>query len=184
MNKEIICAGFGGQGVLTAGMILAKVGMEMGKNVLFYPSYGSEMRGGTANCTVKISDGKIASPISRKPDILFTLNTPAIDKFEPALKENGTLFVNSSIVPENRKFRDDITVVKVPVTDISVEEENPKAANWVMLGVLAEVTNLFDVDYLEKGILKFFESKGKGKYNQKNMACYRRGIEVVKHDRH
>ena len=75
MNKEIICAGFGGQGVLTAGMILAKVGMEMGKNVLFYPSYGSEMRGGTANCTVKISDGKIASPISRKPDILFTLNT-------------------------------------------------------------------------------------------------------------
>ena len=165
-------------------MILAKVGMEMGKNVLFYPSYGSEMRGGTANCTVKISDGKIASPISRKPDILFTLNTPAIDKFEPALKENGTLFVNSSIVPENRKFRDDITVVKVPVTDISVEEENPKAANLVMLGVLAEVTNLFDVDYLEKGILKFFESKGKGKYNQKNMACYRRGIEVVKHDRH
>ena len=111
MKKEIICAGFGGQGVLTAGMILAKAGMEMDKNVLFYPSYGSEMRGGTANCTVKISDGKIASPVSRRPDIVFTLNTPAVDKFEPILKENGILFINSSIVPEKRKFRDDITVV-------------------------------------------------------------------------
>ena len=78
MKKEIICAGFGGQGVLTAGMILAKAGMEMNKNVLFYPSYGSEMRGGTANCTVKISDGKIASPVSKKPDIVFSLNKTLI----------------------------------------------------------------------------------------------------------
>ena len=183
MKKEIICAGFGGQGVLTAGMILAKAGMEMDKNVLFYPSYGSEMRGGTANCTVKISDGKIARPVSRRPDIVFTLNTPAVDKFEPILKENGILFINSSIVPEKRKFRDDITVVKVPVTDISGEEENPKAANLAMLGALAEMTDLFDTDYLEKEILRFFESKGKGKYNQKNVACYRRGVEAVKHDR-
>lgn len=183
MKREIICAGFGGQGVLTAGMILAKAGMEMDKNVLFYPSYGSEMRGGTANCTVKISDGKIASPVSRRPDIVFTLNTPAVDKFEPILKENGILFINSSIVPAERKFRDDITVVKVPVTDISVEEENPKAANLAMLGALAEMTDLFDTDYFEKEILRFFESKGKGKYNQKNAACYRRGVEAVKHDR-
>ena len=74
-KKEIICAGFGGQGVLTAGMLLINAGMEQDKNVLFYPSYGSEMRGGTANCTVKISDGLIASPISKQPDILFTMNT-------------------------------------------------------------------------------------------------------------
>lgn len=82
MAKEIICAGFGGQGVLTAGMLLINAGMEQDKNVLFYPSYGSEMRGGTANCTVKISDKLIASPVSKHPDILFTMNTPAIDKFE------------------------------------------------------------------------------------------------------
>ena len=85
MAKEMICAGFGGQGVLTAGMILINAGMELDKNVLFYPSYGSEMRGGTANCTVKISDGLIASPISKNPDILLTMNTPAIDKFEDQL---------------------------------------------------------------------------------------------------
>ena len=180
MKKEIICAGFGGQGVLNAGMILAKAGMEMNKNVLFYPSYGSEMRGGTANCTVKISDGKIASPVSKKPDIVFSLNTPAVDKFEPMLKENGILFINSSLVPEDRKFRDDITVVKIPVTDISVEEANPKAANLAMLGALAEATDLFDTDYLEKEILKFFESKGKGKFNEKNAACYKRGVEAAK----
>ncbi len=82
MGKEIICAGFGGQGVLTAGMLLINAGMEQDKNVLFYPSYGSEMRGGTANCTVKVSEKLIASPISKHPDILFTMNTPAIDKFE------------------------------------------------------------------------------------------------------
>ena len=80
MAKEIICAGFGGQGVLTAGMLLINAGMEQEKNVLFYPSYGSEMRGGTANCTVKISDKLIASPVSKCPDILFTMNTPAIEK--------------------------------------------------------------------------------------------------------
>ena len=85
MKKEIICAGFGGQGVLTAGMILIDDGMKLDKNVLFYPSYGSEMRGGTANCTVKISDKMIACPVSKHPDILLTLNTPAVDKFEDSL---------------------------------------------------------------------------------------------------
>ena len=119
MAKEMICAGFGGQGVLTAGMILINAGMELDKNVLFYPSYGSEMRGGTANCTVKISDGLIASPISKNPDILLTMNTPAIDKFEDQLKPGGLLLVNSSIVPEDRTYRDDIKVVKIPATDIA-----------------------------------------------------------------
>ena len=114
MGKEIICAGFGGQGVLTAGMLLINAGMEQDKNVLFYPSYGSEMRGGTANCTVKVSEKLIASPISKHPDILFTMNTPAIDKFEERLKPGGLLLVNSSIVPEDRKYRDDIKIIKIP----------------------------------------------------------------------
>ena len=85
---------------MTAGMLLINAGMEQDKNVLFYPSYGSEMRGGTANCTVKISDDLIASPVSKHPDIVFTMNAPAIDKFEGRLKPGGLLLVNSSIVPE------------------------------------------------------------------------------------
>ena len=177
MAKEMICAGFGGQGVLTAGMILINAGMELDKNVLFYPSYGSEMRGGTANCTVKIRDGLIASPISKNPDILLTMNTPAIDKFEDQLKPGGLLLVNSSIVPEDRTYRDDIKVVKIPATDIAMEVNNPKGANLVMLGALAANSDLFTVDYLEKAIVSFFEKKGKGKFNEKNVACYRRGVE-------
>ncbi len=90
MAKEIICAGFGAQGVLTAGMLLINAGMEQDKNVLFYPSYGSEMRGGNCKLYSKFSDKLIASPISKKPDILFTMNTPAIDKFEERLKPGRT----------------------------------------------------------------------------------------------
>lgn len=177
MAKEMICAGFGGQGVLTAGMILINAGMELDKNVLFYPSYGSEMRGGTANCTVKISDGLIASPITKSPDILLTMNTPAVDKFEGQLKPGGLLLVNSSIVPEDRTYRDDIKVVKVAATDIAMEVNNPKGANLVMLGALAANSDLFTVEYLEQAIVSFFEKKGKGKFNEKNVACYRRGVE-------
>ena len=169
MGKEIICAGFGGQGVLTAGMLLINAGMEQDKNVLFYPSYGSEMRGGTANCTVKVSEKLIASPISKHPDILFTMNTPAIDKFEERLKPGGLLLVNSSIVP-------DIKIIKIPATDIAAEVRNPKGANLVMLGALAANSDLFSVEYMESAIVSFFEKKGKGKYNEKNVACYRRGV--------
>ena len=175
--KEIICAGFGGQGVLVAGMIIIYAGMGEGKQVTWFPSYGAEMRGGTANCTVKISDKLIASPISKKPDILFTMNTPAIDKFEERLKPGGLLLVNSSIVPDDRKYRDDITVVKVPATDIAAEVKNPKGANLVMLGALAAHSDLFSIEYMESAIVSFFEKKGKGKFNEKNVACYRRGVE-------
>ena len=177
MERNLMIAGFGGQGVLTAGMLLINAGMEQDKNVLFYPSYGSEMRGGTANCTVKISDKLIASPVSKHPDILFTMNTPAIDKFEDRLKPGGLLLVNSSIVPEERKYREDIKVVKIPATDIAAEVKNPKGANLVMLGALAAHSDLFTIEYMETAIVSFFEKKGKGKYNEKNVACYRRGVE-------
>lgn len=177
MIKEIICAGFGGQGVLTAGMLLIQAGMEQDKQVIFYPSYGSEMRGGTANCTVKISDDEIASPVADELDILFTMNTPAIDKFEPRLKSGGLLLVNSSIVSEDREYRSDITVIKVPATEIAAEENNPKGANLVMLGALAKHSDLFTEQYMEETIVSFFDKKGKGKFKEKNVACYRRGIE-------
>ena len=174
---EIICAGFGGQGVLTTGMMLIDAGMEQGKNVLFYPSYGSEMRGGTANCSVKISDKRIASPVCKSLDILFTLNAPAIDKFEDRVKPGGLLLVNSSIVPEDRKYRDDIRVVKVPATDIAHELENPRGVNIVMLGAMAASSDLFTPEYLESAIDNFFAKKGKN--NPKNALCFRKGVEAA-----
>ena len=136
MMVEMICAGFGGQGVLTTGLILAEAGMKLGMNVLWYPSYGSEMRGGTANCTIKFSDKEIASPCAKKIDILMAMNAPAIDKFESSLRPGGLLLVNSSLVHE-REYRDDIQVVKVPMTEIAAEYENPKGANIVMMGAMA-----------------------------------------------
>jgi len=173
---EIICAGFGGQGVLTAGMLLIHAGMEQGKNVLFYPSYGSEMRGGTANCVVKISDKKIASPSCKYADIVLTMNTPAVDKFEGRLKSGGLLLVNSSIVGEDRVYRDDIIVVKVAATDIAKELRNPRGANLVMLGALAANSDLFTVKYLEDGIESFFGKKGKS--NPQNSICYQEGAKA------
>ncbi len=105
------------------------------------------------------------------------MNTPAIDKFEERLKPGGLLLVNSSIVPDDRTYREDITVVKVPATDIAAEEANPKGANLVMLGALAANSDLFSVEYMEKAIVSFFEKKGKGKFNEKNVACYQRGVK-------
>ena len=105
------------------------------------------------------------------------MNTPAVDKFEDRLKPGGLLLVNSSIVPDDREYRKDITVVKIPATDIAAEIQNPKGANLVMLGALAAHSDLFTVEYMEQAIVSFFEKKGKGKYNEKNVACYRRGVE-------
>ncbi len=173
---EIICAGFGGQGVLTTGMLLAHAGMHLGNNVLFYPSYGSEMRGGTANCTVKISEKKIASPTSRHPDIVLALNTPAVDKFAKNMKEGGLLLVNSSIVPDDYEYPSHIRVEKLPLNEIAAEEGNPKGANIVMLGMLSAYSDLFTPEFLENAIVSFFEEKGKGKHNAKNIACFRRGV--------
>ena len=173
---EMICAGFGGQGVLTSGLILAEAGIKLGMEVTWYPSYGSEMRGGTANCTIKFSDDQIASPYAKQLDILFALNTPAIDKFEGRLKPGGLLLVNSSITPDDRKFRDDVRVVMVPVSKISAEYENPKGANIVMMGALAANSDLFEPDKLEKLIDEYFEKKGR--LNPKNALCFKAGAEL------
>lgn len=174
---EIICSGFGGQGVLVAGMILADAGMEDGKNVTWYPSYGSEMRGGTANCNIKISDEEIPSPYCHELDILYTLNDAAIDKFESQIRPGGILLVNSSLARPDRTYRSDITVVKVPATDIANELANPRGTNVVMLGALACASPDFDLDYMRGAIDHFFAKKGK--VNPKNALCFDRGAEAA-----
>ena len=175
MKKEYIFAGFGGQGMLLIGKFLAMACMLDGKHVSWLPSYGPEMRGGTANCTVKFSDKEIASPCAKKIDILMGMNAPAIDKFESSLRPGGLLLVNSSLVHE-REYRDDIRVVKVPMTEIAAEHENPKGANIVMMGAMAANSDLFTEDDLERLINEFFEKKGK--INPKNGLCFRAGTQI------
>lgn len=174
---EIICAGFGGQGVLLSGLILATAGMKNGQNVTWYPSYGSEMRGGTANCNIKISDGEIASPYAKKLDILIAMNEVSIGKFEERIKPNGTLIVNSSLVKEDRKYRDDINVYKIPATDIASELNNPRGTNVVMLGATIAATGLFDKEFFKKAIDEYFAEKGRN--FPKNALCYDEGVSRV-----
>lgn len=172
-EMEIICAGYGGQGVLVTGLIIANAAMEDGKEILWYPSYGVEVRGGTANCNVKISEDEIASPFIRKADIVIAMNEASVTKFEPRVKDGGILLVNSSTV-KPRKYRDNIKVYEVPASEIANRAENPKGANVVVLGVLAKKARLFGVEYLRKSMQDFFLNKGKD--NPKNAICFDEGV--------
>ncbi len=177
--KEIIFAGFGGQGILTSGLIMINAAMENGDNLTWYPSYGSEMRGGTANCNVKISKGEIASPYCKDIDILFAMNEPAIDKFEDSVKEGCYLFVNSSLVNEERTYREDVNVVKVNATEYAGKVKNPKGSNIVLMGAVIKVTKLFKKEVFVDAMCHYFENKGKGKFNQKNIAAFEIGYDAV-----
>ena len=173
---EIICAGFGGQGVLTTGLIIAHSAMMLGREVTWYPSYGSEMRGGTANCTIKVNEGPIASPYSKAPDIVCALNAPAVDKFEASIKPGGWLFVNDSLVDKDRVYREDINVVRVPMSEVTIECGNPKGANLVLLGAVAAHTGLFKLDELDEQVTEYFARKGK--INPKNSDCLHAGARL------
>lgn len=175
---EIICSGFGGQGVLVAGMILADAGMEADKQVSWYPSYGFEMRGGAANCEVKIGDEEIPSPYCQEADIVYTLNETAIDTYESKVKPGGLLLVNSTLVSEERTYRDDIKVIKVPATDIANELNNPRGTNIVMLGAMACASDLYDEKTMRDAVDHYFGKKGK--VNPKNAMCFDHGADAAR----
>lgn len=180
MIKELICAGFGGQGVLTAGKIMVYAAYKANKQVTWFPSYGNEMRGGSANCNVIISDNKIASPYADHPDIVLALNELSIDKYETSIKQNGYLFVNSSLTDEKRVYRRDINVIKAPVTEIAQKIGNEKAANICMLGVMIKKLDLFTKDEFLNSMCEYFEEQGKGKYNKKNKTAFEAGYDEEK----
>lgn len=175
---EIICSGIGGQGVLVAGMVLADIAMEDGKNVSWYPSYGFEMRGGAANCELKIGEEELMSPYCLEPDILLTMSESAIDTFEERLKPGGVLLVNSSLVSKGRTYRDDIRVIEVPATEIANEIDNHRGTNIIMLGALAGASDLYDVEHVRKGMEHYFGKKGRN--NPKNAIAFDRGAEAAK----
>lgn len=146
MTEKIVFAGFGGQGVLLSGKLLCIAAMREGKHVSHIPSYGAEMRGGTANCQVIVSDEEIASPVVFHPDIAVVLNNPSMLKFEPLLREGGMLVYNSSLI-DQKPQRTDIEVVDIAANDIAEEQGAGKSANMAAIGkLLAKKPELASID--------------------------------------
>jgi len=141
MMVKTLFSGFGGQGVLMMGYTLAHGAMSAGHYVTYLPAYGAEVRGGTANCTVCVSDEEIASPIASKPDYLVVLNTPSLYTFQNRLASGGALFLNSSIVSEESS-RHDVRIFKVPTSEIAEKIGNPRTGNTVMMGAFLKVSGL------------------------------------------
>ena len=161
MERNLMVAGFGGQGVMTMGKLLSQATCDATDlNVTFFPSYGAAMRGGTANCYVVISDEQIGAPVSNSVDDLVVMNGPSLHKFLPNLKPGGTLFINSSIVKDPID-RDDITVVSVPVTEMALEMGNARILNIIMLGAYGGYTKAVEPEVITKGIHHKFENKPK-----------------------
>ena len=175
MQKEVIMAGFGGQGILLIGKMLAYAGMNEGKEVSWMPSYGPEMRGGTCNCTVVISDRLVGSPVIQSPKAVLAMNLPSLDKFEPDIKPGGVLLVNSSLI-KRQPTRDDITVIMVPANEIANELGSPRSANMVALGAYIGATNAVSMDKVEEIVRQNFAAKPK--LIDINLEALRRGYAI------
>ena len=152
MLEQNIFAGFGGQGVLLMGQLLAYAGMLENKEVSWLPSYGPEMRGGTANCSVVISDTPVASPIVTKASAVVAMNRPSLDKFEDYVQKGGMLFINSSII-DKKAERSDISAYYIPCNQIAEQLGNPRVANMVMLGAYIKKTQCVDFENVLTALL-------------------------------
>ncbi len=181
MKSELILAGFGGQGIMTMGTILTTAGMLEGRHVTWFPSYGAEQRGGTANCTVVISDEEIASPIVDRPGILVAMNLPSLEKFGPMAASGGTVFVNASLVNASAG-RPDIREYRIPANALAEEIGNVRVANTVVLGALAAATGLVKIDTLE-GLFRESAKKRGEDFLKWNLAALAAGQSQVSGDR-
>ncbi len=176
METNLCVAGFGGQGVMSLGKFLADAACNSTeKNVSFFPSYGAEQRGGTANCFVVISDGFIGSPISDKMDDLIVMNGPSLDKFLPRLKQGGRLFINSSIVSAEN-IPAELELVQAPVTEMALELGSSKVLNVIMLGVYLGYTHVIDPAVVWESIEEKLASKPK--LMPLNRQAFSMGLEI------
>lgn len=177
MQSEVMFAGFGGQGILLSAKILAHAAMQEGLEVAWVPSYGPEMRGGTAYCTVVVSDRLIGSPIIKNPMHLVAMNRPSLEKFAPVVKPNGVILVNSSLISIGSD-RDDVDEVRVPVNDIAVKLGSVRSANIVALSAFVARSNIVKIDTLRSCVTEEFEKKKK--LIPLNMAAIDEGVKAVK----
>ncbi len=179
INEKIIVAGFGGQGVMSLGQLLIYAGMLEGKHVSWLPSYGPEMRGGTANCNVIISDSPVASPIVTDATAVIAMNRPSLDKFESSLVKDGLLLINSSLIDKSAE-RDDITSHDIPANEIADELGNSRVANMVMLGAYLEATGALKKESMINALEEVFGGGSKAKLIPVNKKALDRGAELVK----
>ncbi len=175
---SVVTAGFGGQGVMLLGKIIAEAAMHEGKKVTWLPSYGPEMRGGTANCTVVISDEDIGSPVVDKPDIVIAMNIPSMIKFEKNIKDEGILLINSSVIDRN-PTRKDVKSFKISSNEIADEIGNTKVLNMVTLGAFAKISGLISFDSIKKALEETMTGKKKA-FLEINIKAVQKGMEEVK----
>ncbi len=157
-TKQYLFSGFGGQGILFSGKFLAYKGLTEGKNVSWLPSYGPEMRGGTASCSVIISDEAVGSPIVSNPDVLVAMNLPSLDKFEEAVVPGGIIIADSTLI-ERKVKRDDVTVYYVPATRLASENEIPTLANMIIIGKLMQAVSEYSEESVNTALSKVISAK-------------------------
>ncbi|NIA03620.1 MAG: 2-oxoacid:ferredoxin oxidoreductase subunit gamma [Nitrospirae bacterium] len=163
MEQSVIISGFGGQGVILAGKILAQAAMNHGLEVTWLPSYGPEMRGGTANCTVVMANETVGSPIVDEPTSLIAMNLPSFDKFEPEVAKGGTIIINSSLIDRDVN-RDDVKVTKLPLNDLGAKAGSMRAINMIALGGYLKATGIVPLDVAKETMAQMLEKAGKGKF--------------------
>jgi len=178
MERSVVISGFGGQGVILAGKILAQAGMDEGLEVTWLPSYGPEMRGGTANCTVVMSDEPVGSPIVDEPTALIALNLPSLDKFEPVVAKGGAIVVNESLI-ERKVERDDVAASYVLINDIARESGNARSLNMVALGAYVKATGVVRLEAVKDAMARSMEASGKAKFIESNAAALEEGYNAV-----
>jgi len=176
MQVKIIFAGFGGQGVLMMGSSCAQAAMNEGYFVTYLPSYGAEMRGGKANCTVAISDEEIASPIASEPDYIVAMNKPALLTFQNRVAPQGAIFMNSSII-DIRPTRDDVSIYEVPLAETAAALGNPRGQNIIMVGAFLQKIKIFSPEAYLHSLEK--QTKGKkGVVMESNRKAFMAGYEL------
>ena len=158
-HYKLIIAGFGGQGVLVIGNLLAYAAMIEGRCVTYLPVYGVEMRGGTANCTVVISSRQIGSPVVGRPHAAMVMNLPSLVKYEPLVLPKGLLFINSSLIEPGEASRKDIEILSIPVNAIAIDNGNPKLANMIALGAFNQKTKLVQMTSLFESLEKVLDER-------------------------
>ncbi len=177
-HEETIFSGFGGQGALFAGKLLAYAGIAEGLYVTWFPSYGPEMRGGTAHCTVIVSEEEIGAPVIRNPTAAVVLNLPSLEKYGPLVNPGGVLVVNTSLIPKTCE-RDDIRIISIPASDIASELGNTRMANLVLLGALIEATGIVSMETIEQQLEEHLSERHR-KWLEPNKQALRKGASLAK----
>lgn len=175
--REVLFAGFGGQGVLTAGLILSQIALYGGHNATWMPSYGATMRGGTANCVVKFGEEMIYCPAQETPDLLVAMNGPSLEKFASSVASGGYVLYNSDIISQEEigEKRTDVSYIPVPCLSLAAEAGNPRGGNIVMVGQLLKLFREFDRQACVDGMNDMFRKKGKEKFEAGNTAAFNAG---------